>query len=415
MPQRLTVRLRTLTPLYLGDAEQKAELRPPSIKGALRFWYRTVDLRYREPVSLPGEEGASFRKRPTREDVCFGGTAHGAGQSPFLLRVDPVPFEPYRWDRERVKRYNEGYGRATRNGLVYLGFPFHSRTNAHRTAIPPGTEFTVQCYLPRPVTDLQRHSLLGAWWLLGTLGGLGSRARRGFGSLCLLDWSVDGGGDDPDAWSRDLEALPVPGPTATYRAWLEALNQALRTLERWFHYAETARASAAPPKHPHLGPRFRAVPLPKGFPGSPSQAWEAALNHAGRQLQDFRQRREPDYSAVKAHLTGSVQLSRTPPRATFGLPLTFRYGSIRGGAVTLVPYDRERAEAGSPLERHGSLLHLKLLSMADGLHPLFVRLDGPVPGMDPPAVVRGRRFPLEPAPSNAMDTFLDQLLSRGPR
>ena len=35
---------RIVTPMFIGDAEQKAtSLRPPSIKGALRFWWRALN------------------------------------------------------------------------------------------------------------------------------------------------------------------------------------------------------------------------------------------------------------------------------------------------------------------------------------------------------------------------------------
>jgi hypothetical protein len=35
---------RIVTPMFIGDAEQKAtDLRPPSIKGALRFWWRALN------------------------------------------------------------------------------------------------------------------------------------------------------------------------------------------------------------------------------------------------------------------------------------------------------------------------------------------------------------------------------------
>lgn len=38
--EKLTVTLKTVTPMFLGGAEpdKKAELRAPSIKGAMRFW-----------------------------------------------------------------------------------------------------------------------------------------------------------------------------------------------------------------------------------------------------------------------------------------------------------------------------------------------------------------------------------------
>ena len=39
-------RLQVVTPLFLSGADQaKAELRPPTIRGALRFWFRAMMVR----------------------------------------------------------------------------------------------------------------------------------------------------------------------------------------------------------------------------------------------------------------------------------------------------------------------------------------------------------------------------------
>ncbi len=35
---------RIVTPMFIGNAEQKADsVRPPAIKGALRFWWRALN------------------------------------------------------------------------------------------------------------------------------------------------------------------------------------------------------------------------------------------------------------------------------------------------------------------------------------------------------------------------------------
>ncbi len=40
----ITATYRVVTPMFIGDADQKAtSLRPPSIKGALRFWWRALN------------------------------------------------------------------------------------------------------------------------------------------------------------------------------------------------------------------------------------------------------------------------------------------------------------------------------------------------------------------------------------
>lgn len=41
--KELSFKLQVITPLFLSGAQQKeAELRPPSIRGALRFWFRAM-------------------------------------------------------------------------------------------------------------------------------------------------------------------------------------------------------------------------------------------------------------------------------------------------------------------------------------------------------------------------------------
>lgn len=64
--ERLVVTLKTITPLFLGGAEPDkwAELRAPSIKGAMRFWYRAIDADCNERVEL--------EKHDSPERVAFG-------------------------------------------------------------------------------------------------------------------------------------------------------------------------------------------------------------------------------------------------------------------------------------------------------------------------------------------------------
>lgn len=371
--------------MFLGDAHQRAELRPPSLKGALRFWYRAAEPKFAE-----------------REGRVFGAAGDGVGQSAVLMRIVAPDFAPMKWPRQMAQRFNSGQGRGTRNGLVYLGYPFQFN---ERTAIPPGTCFTVHCTVPRPERLSARDAwgVLGAWWLLGRYGALGTRARRGFGSLQLDAWSLDGGGD---AWHAAANALPVV-ERPTPQVWFQGLANGLHELSR--------RLGAFPePTHqPHLGPRARPVLLPT--PARGRDAWASALAEAGRLMQDFRLRRQPDYDRVKSHVRKASgeegrNIEGTPGRAAFGLPLTFRFSSLpRGRPVTFVPGGRV---GNKPAERHGSLIHIKLVELADGLHPLFVRLDGDVPGGAPPAALRGRDRALAPADASILDTFMAHLVAR---
>ena len=68
-----------ITPMFLGGADGKgAELRAPSIKGALRFWWRAMN------GHLP------LKELHEREAEIFGGSGDKQGRSKVIVRVVPV-------------------------------------------------------------------------------------------------------------------------------------------------------------------------------------------------------------------------------------------------------------------------------------------------------------------------------------
>ena len=82
---------RLVTPAFVGGADSKksAELRPPTIKGQLRFWWRALAW-----ARLQGD----MEQLRAEEDELFGSTR--TGQSSFLLSVvseqRPVKLSPPR-------------------------------------------------------------------------------------------------------------------------------------------------------------------------------------------------------------------------------------------------------------------------------------------------------------------------------
>ena len=391
MLDELKLSFEVLTPMFMGGASQAAELRPPSFKGLLRFWYRGVDPGFNKPWDKNGPHQIS------REEYLFGGSTNGAGQSPFWLRINSTKDAPVRsWDRSLVAKFNRGTGKNTRNGLIYLGFPFQMKGNEDQTAIQPGFVFEVRCLIPEGKnSEALRRALLASWWCLSHLGGAGSRARRGFGGLALREWRTK-----PKPWP-ELEDLPLLCHAETVKKWHAGFLSGFQAIRNWFGGFDSDA------RHPHLGNVSKVLLLPKRFA---EKDWPAALDHAGRFLQDFRVRRQPDYEDVRDHLLaknrrGGRFLEYAPDRTSFGLPLSFRHSSIKG-RVDFLPYDDFLKSAG---ERHGSLLHIGLAPLEDGLHPLFVRLSGDVPGINPPAAVRGQSVALREPRENAMDRFLDSL------
>ncbi len=162
---------RTVTPLFLGGADgKKAEIRAASIKGALRFWYRAVSFR-------AGTEIKDVRKS---EAEIFGSS--DGGQSSFLLDVvekDIEVIKPgYKWGNQ---------------GVSYLGYGLldYKGIQKERESIRPGGSFRVR-FLLRRDKEKTKASLLQTLKALNLFGGLGSRSRRGFGSVNLETLTVDG-------------------------------------------------------------------------------------------------------------------------------------------------------------------------------------------------------------------------------
>jgi hypothetical protein len=95
----------------------------------------------------------------------------------------------------------------------------------------------------------------------------------------------------------------------------------------------------------------------------------------------------------------------------FGLPLTFHHYS--GREVEFVPTRRE-PRAGA---RHASLLRLRVVELGKSVCPVFVRLAGPMPGIEPPsdAIMRNKqgqqedRQELQPVESDLLDKFMKSL------
>ncbi len=383
---RIEVRFLLTTPAFLGDSHQKAELRPQSFKGLLRHWYRAAD------AGLTREHGG------TREDRLWGGTAKKTGQSAVLVRiVPPGKISRYQWRREEFSRFAFGKGKNAINGALYLGYPFALKGNRERTGLAAGTLFTLQGVVPRAAAmgEQEVQGALAAFWLLAMLGGCGSRGRRGFGSLQAVEWGL--AGREVARWNELFARLPDPSRLNTPREWHEGLRQGRETLREWFgHFPATTC-------HPHLGARFGAVLM------EPALTWQEALAAAGEAMQRFRRRRQPDYDDMKQFLARPRDGLQAPQRASFGLPLTFRYSSPPKGPVSLYP-QRPHKAARLP-DRFASLLGIKIIRLGQRYAPLVYRMDGAVPGID--LAVRARtgrdQYNLLNAGQSAMDTFFEGL------
>jgi CRISPR-associated protein Cmr1 len=177
MSNTLTATFQIVTPMFIGGADQSPQdgVRPPSIKGALRFWWRALNWgRYLREAQ---NEAAALHLLHQQEARLFGIAANGAGtgQGQFMLRISRQP---------RLNLETQWPTNNTSSG--YLGFGLmENNQDSHRQGIREGVDFELELrFKPKSnANDIAAlEDVLQVWSLFG---GLGSRARRGFGSITL--------------------------------------------------------------------------------------------------------------------------------------------------------------------------------------------------------------------------------------
>jgi CRISPR-associated protein Cmr1 len=161
------------TPMFLGGGDpQNVDLRPPSIKGVLRFWWRAI--KWGDCLKETDSELEALKKLHRLEADLFGSTAApgvDSGQARFFIKV---------------KSFESGgiennWPVGNQGGAAYLGYGL---TDVDKKAIRLG-KFTLSLVLKKSVTPDQEEQLKKVLKLWGFLGGLGSRSRRGFGSVAI--------------------------------------------------------------------------------------------------------------------------------------------------------------------------------------------------------------------------------------
>jgi CRISPR-associated protein Cmr6 len=203
--------LELVTPAFLAGAAQQAddcELRPATLRGLLRWWWRTLHTGFVDTGTLARMEAAVWG------DVSAGGAVR--------LTVEPLSeHKPLRFDKQFLQRHNQlplPPNTKTTQGLWYHAFGMDDtkseggqKMRSQRWYLPPGARWTVRLtarptYLLPPggkgearriddaglILDQARAALA----LLCRFGGVGAKVRKGFGSLA----------EPPELKTLDLDA-----------------------------------------------------------------------------------------------------------------------------------------------------------------------------------------------------------------
>lgn len=201
---RAEIALELVTPVFMAGArnilENKkkgikqdyvAELRTPSLRGEMRYWYRAW--------RGGGEVGDDIEELQRRESSVFGNPQLG---SPITLRMKNSKKGPF----------GAGGPAASTPMLV------HGQSERFPTPAFPNGEFTVTISNHfghvNPIQEAYQALLL-----LINLGGIGKRSRRGFGSLRVVDEPLPASAKKlQDGLKEALAFLPQLGQGTSFKS-----------------------------------------------------------------------------------------------------------------------------------------------------------------------------------------------------
>lgn len=372
VPASITAEFCLAAPMFLGGYDPsdvssssiraKVPLRVPSIKGMLRFWWRAIQ--WHRIRAGAGSETAALRQLHREEQALFGRAADeqqpSAGQSRVLISVEKVKHvDPSQDFRDAGYLLGQGLWNAGKSAIT-------------RT-VSPIERFTLRLFFHHKVTADERESVAEALWILGLIGGLGARSRRGIGSLCLTAW----GGPGQDTTSR----FPIPTTTTAYREALAtiAANHAQGASPPYTAFSGGTRidvSAVAPARQNH-------------FPGMHILAFanKAMMNFRSngkdpndRELPDVKAVVKRDYELMRGYLSASW-IQELPRRSAFGLPHNYFFEDSRASMNYSLASQRPTANARArnvppALGRRASPLFLHVHALPDGtcalVHTLFL-------------------------------------------
>lgn len=301
----LNVDVTAVTPLWMGGAGYQAELRPPTVRGCMRFWFRAL---------AGGLLGESLADVWQAETAVYGSTQR---TSTFGVLLDGQP---------QIVQSVAGVA----DNLPGIAYMYWSLFQQKRSAIAVGERFRLQLrsrpfnLAPVQVKGQTLTAELGfelaaaSLWLLFRLGGVGGRTRRTAGGMRASA--------EPEGWPTSLPPLVSQATTPAELA--VELGRGIHQVRRLVPWPEQPMNDIA--SYDLLHPRVCQLYLTdKTFP-----TWWEAVNWSGEVFRAFRIAHKLDASGIAALLLKGKFLLKNIQRAVLGLPLVFYFKSIVADLVS---------------------------------------------------------------------------------
>ena len=303
-----------VTPMFIGggDKQEAPEIRPPSVKGALRFWWRA--LQWGECLnSLNQDVSAALIDLHRQEAKLFGAAAkdEAYGQGKVLLKVKVSKVGGLKFTLNKAARPS---------GQVYLlgqGL-YHFKQYDLHASITVNQSFKVVLKLN---DDVDASSIKKALLLFGLLGGLGSRARRGWGSVAIKALTYTN-------TEKQIEQISIPHNKETFKHCLsELLTNIPTSLPPFTAFSQLTQI--------HISEESTNAEGLLTSVGAQMQMYRSYGQNQGNghkiNGQDAEQKFKEDHDIVY-RLIQNQPITQHPKRVVFGLPHNYFFSNDVGNA-----------------------------------------------------------------------------------
>ncbi|ACJ00844.1 type III-B CRISPR module RAMP protein Cmr6 [Rhodospirillum centenum] len=362
----LTVTLDLVSPAFFAGATQDGndcDLRPATLRGLLRWWWRTLHVAH-----------VSLKDLKNLETLVWGDVKTGGS-----VRVALTPIEKkgcFKFDKDDAGFYNKNNlqkpsGKKTTQGLFYSSYGMDEKSKnirRQRWCMEAGSRWQLTLTARSPLVLRQAASAL---WLLCNFGGAGSKSRKGFGSFADVQIRVgsesliDSLNDCKSAAAEfrsiyRIVSMPSKAETASIDDLMGPLEIDLPWRNPWFALDQVGYATQAFAQKYKHNPAKQVLGLPRKIHGPKDDGpitnrdgirqqanWEPPvwLGHDHpRRPREVLPERFRDASPVHYHLTRSA--NGTLALRVVAFPSRNLGGKDGGRALFADLFERLREELG---------------------------------------------------------------------
>ncbi len=179
---KVTATFSIITPMFIGDADKGvSRIRESSFKGALCFWWRA--LYFNEFIKKYDNLNTVLKELRKAEQRIFGGQNNSS-----VVSISIRAGTKLEMTKTGVKLSSGG--EPVGAGARYLGYGLMvamgpTAGQLERSCFNSNQSFTVTLVFRPKYDERDKQQVVNALKLFGLVGGLGSRVRRGYGSVAL--------------------------------------------------------------------------------------------------------------------------------------------------------------------------------------------------------------------------------------